>query len=235
MANPRPRSAGFVVLDIRTGEVLSPLYKRREPAREEVRAYYAKHGGPFTTDEISARGLRHLGVHQVMLYPGETFDPTQPRDNPTSTWNFFSNPLRSNPSQRDRDVWEIFESWYRQHGHWVYRSREHAIETWRTRGIDGLPPYPRSLSANPTGRVIYYWFDPSGEQPASRRGDSYRALVKTGQRPSAAVAQALNRRLGADVQLWPTGSGYTDEYRAQWYDARSEVYREGSVEIVLGR
>lgn len=92
-----------------------------------------------------------------------------------------------------------------------------------------------TLSENPTGRVIYYWFDPSGEQPASRRGESYKALVNTGQRPSIAVAQSLSRRLGADVQLWPTRdfiSYNSDPYRAQWYDARSEVYREGSVEIV---
>jgi len=61
--------------DTRTGEVLSTLHKRRDPARDEVRAYYAPHGGPLTTDQIDAKGLRRLGVHQVMLYPGEVFDP----------------------------------------------------------------------------------------------------------------------------------------------------------------
>lgn len=62
--NPRPRSAGFVVLDTRTGEVLSPLYKRREKAREHLRAYAEKH-----------QRSEGLGIHQVMLYPGEVFDP----------------------------------------------------------------------------------------------------------------------------------------------------------------
>jgi hypothetical protein len=52
-----------------------------------------------------------------------------------------NNPRRTKQQERD-DAWEIFESWYRQHGHWIYRSREHAIETWRTRGIQNLPPYP---------------------------------------------------------------------------------------------
>lgn len=78
-ANQRPRSAGFVVVDTKTGEVISVLHKRREPARDEIRAYYAPHGGPLTTEQIDTQGLRRLGVHQVMLYPGETFDPSQRR------------------------------------------------------------------------------------------------------------------------------------------------------------
>lgn len=62
-------------------------------------------------------------------------------------------------------------------GHWIYRSREHAIETWRTRGIDGLPPYPRSLSANP-------------EKFA--KGDLVTVTFKQGEVPGVVVQQKKN-------------------------------------------
>lgn len=64
--NPRPQSHGFIVIDTRTGEILSDLFKRRDGAREAL-------------DEIGdveyRNGLwyRSLGVHQVMLYPGDTY------------------------------------------------------------------------------------------------------------------------------------------------------------------
>lgn len=57
----RPRSAGFVVLNTKTGDVLSELFKKRQPARDLAAIMY-RQGLP-------------TGVHQVMLYPDEQFDP----------------------------------------------------------------------------------------------------------------------------------------------------------------
>lgn len=86
MRNPRPRSAGFVVLDTRSGEVLSPLFPGRHRARCAILRYYSAEGvaihngvAQVTPAEAAARGLRLLGIHQVKLYPGETFDPTERR------------------------------------------------------------------------------------------------------------------------------------------------------------
>ena len=63
-------------------------------------------------------------------------------------------------------------------------------------------------------------------------GEPFAVMVKKGQAPERATAQALKRRLGADVTLWPvdsTPSGMM--YRAQWYDSESQTYREAKVEI----
>lgn len=37
---------------------------------------------------------------------------------------------------------EDFDRWFNRSGHWLYRDREHALSTWKARGIDGLPAYP---------------------------------------------------------------------------------------------
>lgn len=44
--------------------------------------------------------------------------------------------------ERDRESIEWFKRWYSEAGHWVYDSREKALETWLTRGIEGLPKAP---------------------------------------------------------------------------------------------
>jgi hypothetical protein len=63
-------------------------------------------------------------------------------------------------------------------------------------------------------------------------GDHFAVTCKKGQAPRAAVAQSLKRRLGVDVQLWPVEATPAGEmFRAQWYDASAETYREGRVEI----
>lgn len=61
MSNPRPRSHGFIAVNCKTGEILSELSKRREPARAVCR-------------EMIAKGHVSIGVHQVMLYPGQIYD-----------------------------------------------------------------------------------------------------------------------------------------------------------------
>jgi hypothetical protein len=75
--NPRPQSHGFIVIDTRTGEVLSDLFKRRDGAREALDEILKKHGRrtPSPGDVEYRNGLwyRSLGVHQVMLYPGDTY------------------------------------------------------------------------------------------------------------------------------------------------------------------
>lgn len=38
-------------------------------------------------------------------------------------------------------AWTTFDKWFAREGHWLYLSRERAIETWRRIGIDGLPNY----------------------------------------------------------------------------------------------
>lgn len=60
MKNPRPRSKGFIVVNIKTREILSEISKRREPAREIARRLESP--------------SCHVGVHQVMLYPGQEYD-----------------------------------------------------------------------------------------------------------------------------------------------------------------
>lgn len=56
-----------------------------------------------------------------------------------------------------------------------------------------------------------------------------RACDETNKRPIEspirAVVRSLNRRLGADVQLWWAGQQSTDEtYRAQWFDPSTQRY-----------
>jgi hypothetical protein len=36
-----------------------------------------------------------------------------------------------------------FEKWFQRQGHWIYVSREQAVETWKMRGIEGLPNFPK--------------------------------------------------------------------------------------------
>jgi hypothetical protein len=63
-------------------------------------------------------------------------------------------------------------------------------------------------------------------------GEPFSALVKKGQASVAAVTRSLKKRLGADVTLWPqerTPSG--EAYRAQWFDPKSDRFREARVEI----
>ena len=85
MKQPRPRSAGFVVLDVKSGEVLSDLRATRKQAQDDIRRYCTEHGaildsqGRVSPSDIARLKLRNLGVHQVMLYPDEQFDPTQRR------------------------------------------------------------------------------------------------------------------------------------------------------------
>jgi hypothetical protein len=63
-------------------------------------------------------------------------------------------------------------------------------------------------------------------------GEPFSAMAKKGQLPVAAVTRSLKKRLGADVTLWPqeaTPSGAA--YRAQWFDSKSDQFREARVEI----
>lgn len=63
-------------------------------------------------------------------------------------------------------------------------------------------------------------------------GEPFSAMVKKGQAPVAAVTRSLKKRLGADVTLWPQASHSSGTtYRAQWFDPKSEVFREAVVEI----
>lgn len=59
MANARPSSAGFIVVNVSTREILSDLYVRRAEPRS-------------IAGELYRQGV-NAGVHQVMLYPGETY------------------------------------------------------------------------------------------------------------------------------------------------------------------
>lgn len=75
--NARPRSHGFIVIDSKTGEILSELHKRREAARDDIREILRVHGrtspAPGDVEYRGGKWYRSLGVHQVMLYPGETY------------------------------------------------------------------------------------------------------------------------------------------------------------------
>lgn len=76
-ANPRPKSHGFIVVNTRTGEILSELYKRRDDARQTLDALTQKHGSrepqPGYVEYRNGYWYLPLGTHQVMLYPGETY------------------------------------------------------------------------------------------------------------------------------------------------------------------
>lgn len=52
------------------------------------------------------------------------------------------NRLRMAKAHAARDAaWSSFEAWFKRAGHWIYRDRAHALATWQTQGIDGLPRY----------------------------------------------------------------------------------------------
>jgi hypothetical protein len=78
-ASPRPRSAGFIVIDTKTGEILSDLFTRRADARTVIDDLVHDHGAssskPGFVEYRNGSWYRPLGVHQVMLYPGETYSP----------------------------------------------------------------------------------------------------------------------------------------------------------------
>ena len=38
-----------------------------------------------------------------------------------------------------------FLNWFNYSGHWVYASREAALSTWQTRGIEGLDDAPMGV------------------------------------------------------------------------------------------
>ena len=77
-ANPRPQSRGFIVVDTRTGEILSELFKKRDGARDAIAKIVAEHGRatplPGDVEYRTGGWYRSLGVSQVMLYPGETYN-----------------------------------------------------------------------------------------------------------------------------------------------------------------
>lgn len=60
MVSARPKSAGFIVVNVSTREILSDLFARRAEPRA-------------IAGELYRQGV-NAGVHQVMLYPGEKYD-----------------------------------------------------------------------------------------------------------------------------------------------------------------
>lgn len=67
-------------------------------------------------------------------------------------------------------------------------------------------------------------------------GEPFSTMVKKGQASVAAVTSSLKKKLGADVTLWPQESTPSGQaYRAQWFDPKSERFREARVEIWLLR
>lgn len=39
-----------------------------------------------------------------------------------------------------------FLTWFRNDGHWIYRDRREALQTWLNLGIEGLPSCPAGLA-----------------------------------------------------------------------------------------
>ena len=78
-ANPRPKSHGFIVIETRTGAIRSPLVKRRKEARELLFGYVNTKGAlqpePGYVEYLGGLWYVPLGIHQVKLYPGETYSP----------------------------------------------------------------------------------------------------------------------------------------------------------------
>jgi hypothetical protein len=74
----RKRSVGFIVIDTRSGEILSGLFTRREPARERIdeltSRFPTERRHPTDVEYRNGRFGRPLGIHKVELYPGETYD-----------------------------------------------------------------------------------------------------------------------------------------------------------------
>jgi len=60
--------------------------------------------------------------------------------------------------------------------------------------------------------------------------DPFWTIVHKGQTPDRAVARSLKTKLGADVTLWPQDSNGST-FRAQWFDPKTETFREARVEI----
>lgn len=73
----RPRSLGFIVIDTRTGEILSDLFKYREEAQTDIKHTIGldgrDHPQPGDVQYRGGKWYRSLGVHQVKLYPGESY------------------------------------------------------------------------------------------------------------------------------------------------------------------
>lgn len=59
-------------------------------------------------------------------------------------------------------------------------------------------------------------------------GDPVRFELREGQVPVDVVCAWLKRWRGADVTLWPVDA---TTYRAQWFDAKQDVFRETIVVI----
>lgn len=36
---------------------------------------------------------------------------------------------------------ERFARWFSNYGHWMYETKEQALQAWKTKGIEGLPRY----------------------------------------------------------------------------------------------
>jgi hypothetical protein len=48
-----------------------------------------------------------------------------------------------------------------------------------------------------------------------------------------AVARSLKRRLGADVEMRPTGAeAFVYEFRVSWFDAKERRYKEGRTVVL---
>ena len=77
--NPRPKSHGFIVIETKTGKIRSPLVPRREIARDFLRSYVDTNGSlspqPGFVEYQGGVWYVPLGIHQVKLYPGETYSP----------------------------------------------------------------------------------------------------------------------------------------------------------------
>lgn len=74
----KKKAAGFIVIDTKTGDILSGLFTKREPARARIDEISSKF--PSARERESdvqyrnGRWGRPLGIHKVELYPGETYD-----------------------------------------------------------------------------------------------------------------------------------------------------------------
>lgn len=51
--------------------------------------------------------------------------------------------MRSAAKWTEAEALDVFDRWYKRDGHWIYSSREKALHTWKTRGIDGLPEWSK--------------------------------------------------------------------------------------------
>jgi hypothetical protein len=77
MPHKRKKRIGFLIINTKTGKILSKLSKRREEVREELQKIVSAGARkvPLPGD-VEYRGGRYyepLGIHHVELYPGETY------------------------------------------------------------------------------------------------------------------------------------------------------------------